>query len=210
MGLETTLTWTAIVAAATWFGTRIFEWIKSYLDDKRERDRFLRALHAEIDLNVLDFEEFVENRPPLSAIRAKMEKDTEFTPYITYTRLDGIFKSKIGVIHHAKNSYIANLMNFYYLMEKIDTEVKGIYTPAFKVISISGRLSTIEELYESGMRVVEVGSQLLDEMEADHATLKTKRLSGRSADRGEPRSLEERYSKLKLDLDLARSASSFH
>jgi len=206
MGLESTLSWTAVVAAVTWLATRLYDWVKDHRSEIQERERFLLALHAEIDINVRDFKELSESAPPISAIRSRMEKDNSFAPYITFTRVDGIFKSRLAFIHHAGSGFIAEMMSFYADLDHIESEVMGIYTAAFQKISLEGRLSSIEDIYAIADRCVVQGSRLLDQIEDLLPGVKTKRLSADTQNGAENHDLDARYRKFELDLNLARTA----
>lgn len=171
-----------------------------------EKEKFLRALYAEIDFNTADMEVFLEFSASVGETKDKIRDDPNFIPHITDSRHMEIYKTQISLLHHAGDDYIADVVLFYGVMEKIRAEVNGVYLASYKTISADGRASVIDDIVEYSVECAELGQSILREMEQTYPVYRLKRKKRKAPEKISSADLEQKMQAFVLDLDRARSA----
>ncbi len=204
--MESRITYSALAVIVVWIASKIFDYFDSRSKSNKEKEKFIRTLYAEIDLNTRDMEEFLRTSADISAVSAAIRSNRDFIPHITDSRSKDVYESKIELIHFAGNDYIADVIEFYGAMDRITREIEGIYLPSYKVISDEGRVACIEDIVAFTDACAVIGVSLLRDMEETypylHLKRKNKKATHASASAAD---LEQRRIKLDLDLDRARS-----
>ncbi|OWV78066.1 hypothetical protein ATY75_29080 [Rhizobium sp. N122] len=202
-----------LVAAALTVSATILLWLakewRSDLDERKkraeEKEKFVRALYAEVDFNTHDMEAFIELSASLGEVTRKIKEKDDFIPHITDQRHKDVYKSQIGLLHHAGDDYIADVVTFYGVMEKIGTEIQGVYLSSYKTISPEGRVSVIDDIVKFAFECAGIGQSILAEMERSYPEYKLKRRKRRAAEVQSDADLRTRMTDLESDLNRARS-----
>ncbi|OAP38664.1 hypothetical protein ATC00_12230 [Sinorhizobium americanum] len=185
------------------------EW-RTVDDDKKkrrdEKEKYIRALFAEIDYNTRDMEKFIELSASVGEVIMKIKENKDFIPHITDSRHKEIYKSQIGLLHHAGDEYIADVVTFYGIMERIGTEIQGVYLPSFGVISENGRASVIDDIVDYAFECAQIGQSILLQMERTYPEYRLQRKKRKAPDRQSDADLQRRVVIFNLDLDRARTA----
>jgi hypothetical protein len=196
---------TASVAVILWIASRIVEMVIDRNKLIKEKEKFVRALFAEIDFNTSDMEEFVANPIPLNAVVHKVKTVEGFIPHITDARHTEIYKSNISVINFAGDAYIREVVYFYGLLERIKGQIDGVYLPSFIKISGQGRANVINRIYDDSFSCAEAGRDILWQMTAEYPSYRLERKKRLAPDDKSDANLKNRMEKFTLDLDRIRA-----
>jgi len=212
---STTSAWLGppLLAAALTVGVTTMLWIakewRSEMEERRkradEKEKFIRALYAEVDFNTHDMESFILLSASLGEVTRKIRENPDFIPHITDQRHKDVYKSQINLLHHAGDDYIADVVTFYGVMEKIGTEIQGVYLPSYRTISPDGRASVIDDIVEFAFECAAIGQSILAEMERSYPAYKLRRKKRKTPAKMTDADLRERMRILALDLDRAWS-----
>ncbi|WP_321337701.1 hypothetical protein [Breoghania sp.] len=197
------LSWPAIIAAFVFVFSKSYEVTKIIWDDKKEKEKYIRSLFAEIDFNTRDMEIFISDSAPINLVKEKLIEDSSFLPHVTDSRHTDIYKSQINLIHHISDDYLPDVVSFYSIMNQIGVEVSSIYRPSFKKISIEGQVSTIKDLYVDSRECSRIGRKILDTMKDKYPNYKLKRKIRPAPSEHLGAGLEERFELLDLNLERA-------
>ncbi len=197
---------TGCVAVLLWLATRIAEYFLERSRNSKEKEKFLRALYAEIDFNTRDMEEFVENPIPINAVIDKVRSQSDFIPHVTDARHTEIYRSNIERISHAGDFYIADVIYFYGLLERIKGQIDGVYLPSYTKISANGRANVINRIYDDSFTCAGTGRAILRTMEESYPNFKFRRKMRTATENVSIAELSKRCVQFELDLDRVRSA----
>ena len=203
-----------LLAAVLTAGVTTLLWLaKEWRSDQYERrtraeekEKFIRALYAEIDFNTHDMEIFLTTSASFADVKAKIRKYKRFIPHITDQRHKEVYKSQIGLLHHAGDEYIGDVVTFYGVMDRIGTEIQGVYLSSYQTISAEGRASIIDDIVDYVFECARIGQSILSEMERTYPLYKLRRRQRDTPIVSTDARLRERLLDLHSDLDRARSA----
>lgn len=203
--MEDKISSAAIVALIVFGLSKLFEIGVFWWKYRSEREKFIRALYAEIDFNTRDMEEFLSNSAGIPQVTEKLRSDSKFLPHITDSRHKEIYKSQIGLIHHTGDDYIGDVVTFYGIMDRISSEVAGVYLPSYPIISGEGRASVINDLFNHALECSTLGGDILSQMEGAYPSYRLRRKTRKAPDNMSGADLADRVKKFTLDLDRART-----
>ena len=203
------LTGAAITAAVTitlWFANKVLERDAESKNRETARENFVRALFAEVDFNTRDMEEFISNPVSVNAVVTKVSSELTFVPHITDARHTEIYKSNIGLVNFAGDGYLAEIVYFYGLLERIKGQIDGVYLPSYINISGQGRANVINRIYDDARSCARSGEIILERMEHEYPGFRLKRKIRTTSAAASDASLKLRYDNLCLDLNRVRTA----
>lgn len=197
---------TIAATIALWFLTRFYEIYREARQARTAKEKYLKALYAEIDFNTRDMEDFLRDSSAIERIREKLEQDPNFVPHVTDARHKEIYMKNIDRIHFVGDRFIANVVYFYGLQDKIKSQIDGVNMASFKTISWQGRANVIAAIFATCRTCEETGREILGEMEDYYPGLGLHRKTRKSSNAAVADVvLKERYDKLASDLDRIRS-----
>lgn len=196
---------TATAGIVIWVISRLYDAWSAHRKTEKDKEKFIRALFAEIDFNTTDMEEFIENPIPENMVINKIMENNDFIPHITDSRHTIFYRSNISDISFSGGYYIADVIFFYGLLERIKGQIDGVYLPSYTIISQQGRANVISRIYEDANLGAKTGRAILDVMELEYSTYKLSRKIRKAPDLQSSAHLENRLEKLSLDLDRVRA-----
>ncbi|OCP01756.1 MULTISPECIES: hypothetical protein [unclassified Ensifer] len=196
---------TAAVTVLLWVASRAVEFYLQHRKLNDDKEKFIRALYAEIDFNTSDMEEFIQNPVSLATVIAKIKSDQSFIPHVTDSRHTEIYKSNIELINYAGDGYISDVVYFYGLLERIKGQIDGVYLPSYVKISGQGRANVLNRIYDDCYLSADAGRAILREMEISYPSYKFVRKKRKAPNNMSDAELKAKYDDFALDLDRVRA-----
>lgn len=166
----------ASVAILIFVATKSYEFVSALLKEKVEQEKFITALYAEIDFNTADMETFLAESASVEAVLEKVKSDHTFIPHVIDSRHTNIYNENIQNINYIGKELIGEVITFYGFLEKLRSQVDGIYLPSFAKISAAGRAGTVQDIVTTAAECALAGRKLLANINEKYKDYDLKRI----------------------------------
>ena len=169
--MQDKVTLTAVVSVALWVATQIYRLIRDFARRRSEKRNLVRAIFSEIDFNTKDLLFFVEKSVSLKKLESEFSKKPSLIPHITDAHHTLIYTNNIHNLHYISDRFIARLVLFYGLLDKIKEQIDGMNQPSYSTISARGKYKTLCSLLDNAAEAEAIGCSILKEFKLEYQEL---------------------------------------
>lgn len=150
-----TLVGTGILATLGFLAREFFQ---ARAARRLQQRQFASALAAEIDYNVRDLEAFLIDSVDMAVVRDLIQS-TGSPPHVTDAKHTRIYNANIERMFVFRTETISRCVEFYSHLDKLENQIAGLQLESFHGISTSGKIATVEYIFDVARKSIELGRQ---------------------------------------------------